>query len=83
MKKILFHSCLVILICNSSFAQNEVMKKKALSAMNSIKLQDYYKDATSELYNDYATLKNENADLKEEINSLEFQNSKTDSRVYY
>ena len=83
MKKILFHSCLVILICNSSFAQNEVMKKKALSAMNSIKLQDYYKDATSELYNDYATLKNENADLKEEINSLEFQNSKTDSRLKY
>jgi hypothetical protein len=83
MKKILFLSCLVILICNTSFSQNEMMKKRALSAMSSLKLQDYYKDATSELYNDYAKLKNENAELEKEINLLEFQKSRTDSRLKY
>ena len=51
--------------------------------MNSMKLQDYYKDATSELYNDYATLKNENAELKKDIKSLKYQNNIIDCNLKY
>jgi hypothetical protein len=83
MKKILFLTWLVILICNFTNAQNEVMKKKALSFMNSLKVQDYYKDATSELYNDYANLKIENAELEKKVKTLEFQNRRIDCELEY
>lgn len=60
-----------------------MMKKRALLAMSSLKLQDYYKDATSELYNDYAKLKDENVELKKNIKSLDFQNIRLDSKLKY
>jgi hypothetical protein len=60
--------CMLLLMAYSSFGQDANNEKaKALEALKTIKLQEYYQNGLSELYADYEKLKKENESLEKKL----------------